>query len=671
MNYVLKRFFLVFQGDLRVCVYCCKIVLSYLRSSDANSDLTDDLKTVQEDLQNRLGGSSTPDLTNFNSGQFSNSISDHAGIYRSLPRRKASVGYQEERFVASKERTLDNFSNMDDKPKIVWDWVSLKAMWEEMLNPVTGIDWATHRHNMMKYCHSCVVGSELVDWLLAQRKITWRGQGVQIGQLLIDANLLECVSQAEQVFLDAYALYKPVQVPLSIVQESAETSSTRSSADFGDGRDWGQDPLWVTQIKNPNKIDEESEASETEKSVENHRILTQPEVNSDDLLTQHRLPSSASLYSLDLNLSESTVTLSKPKDSLSVKDPYVSGSSRGSSPTHFKTTPKHHRKHLNSSTTTETMTDEFLQKTLLSHKEQGTVMVAPTGWHSPHQLTSDSEVRAFQQLCNSYVTHENNLLGQLLENLNLSTSWADVILPIVHKVTEIVRPDVRHADDEMDIRQYIRFKKLPGGTKENCRIVNGVVCTKNVAHRHMRNRLKDPKILLISSSIDYQRFENRFLSLEPLVMQEHDYLKNTVARIASMKPDLVIVEKTVSRLAQEFMLDHGITLVINVKPSIMERVGRLTQGIIWESADTQLGRPQLGLCHNFYLETFQLPGNLTKTLMFFDGCAMHLGVSTSLNSQLFCLFIKNAKALDFYAFKRYFFSALFFFVVDLLLSSLK
>lgn len=60
-----------------------------------------------------------------------------------------------------------------------------------------------------QYCHSCVVGSELVDWLLAQRKITWRGQGVQIGQLLIDANLLECVSQAEQVFVDAYALYKP------------------------------------------------------------------------------------------------------------------------------------------------------------------------------------------------------------------------------------------------------------------------------------------------------------------------------------------------------------------------------------------------------------------------------------------------------------------------------
>ncbi len=33
-----------------------------------------------------------------------------------------------------------------------------------------------------------------------------------------------------------------------------------------------------------------------------------------------------------------------------------------------------------------------------------------------------------------------------------------------------------------------------------------------------------------------------------------------------MEPDLVLVEKTVSRVAQEFLLDAGITLVLNVKP---------------------------------------------------------------------------------------------------------
>lgn len=37
-------------------------------------------------------------------------------------------------------------------------------------------------------------------------------------------------------------------------------------------------------------------------------------------------------------------------------------------------------------------------------------------------------------------------------------------------------------------------------------------------------------------------------------------------RIADVRPNLVLVEKTVSRIAQDMLLEHGITLVINVKP---------------------------------------------------------------------------------------------------------
>uniref|UniRef100_V9IJF6 1-phosphatidylinositol-3-phosphate 5-kinase n=1 Tax=Apis cerana TaxID=7461 RepID=V9IJF6_APICE len=35
-------------GDLRVCTYCCKVVLSYLQSSDMRSDLSADLKALLE-----------------------------------------------------------------------------------------------------------------------------------------------------------------------------------------------------------------------------------------------------------------------------------------------------------------------------------------------------------------------------------------------------------------------------------------------------------------------------------------------------------------------------------------------------------------------------------------------------------------------------------------------
>ena len=63
-----------------------------------------------------------------------------------------------------------------------------------------------------------------------------------------------------------------------------------------------------------------------------------------------------------------------------------------------------------------------------------------------------------------------------------------------------------------------------------------------------------------------QRNENRLASLDPLVLQEFEFLKNFVARVVSLRPNVLLVEKTVSRLAQDMLLQHGITLVLNVKP---------------------------------------------------------------------------------------------------------
>ena len=73
------------------------------------------------------------------------------------------------------------------------------------------------------------------------------------------------------------------------------------------------------------------------------------------------------------------------------------------------------------------------------------------------------------------------------------------------------------------------------------------------------------------SIISPQRNENRLASLDPLVLQEHKFLKIFVARVAALRPNVLLVEKTVSRLAQDMLLQHGITLALNVKPVSREK----------------------------------------------------------------------------------------------------
>ena len=42
----------------------------------------------------------------------------------------------------------------------------------------------------------------------------------------------------------------------------------------------------------------------------------------------------------------------------------------------------------------------------------------------------------------------------------------------------------------MDIREYIKVKKGPGGSIDQCHYYSGVVFTKHVAHKRMRSTIK-------------------------------------------------------------------------------------------------------------------------------------------------------------------------------------
>nr|CAD7586825.1 unnamed protein product [Timema genevievae] len=155
---------------------------------------------------------------------------------------------------------------------------------------------------------------------------------------------------------------------------------------------------------------------------------------------------------------------------------------------------------------------------------------------------------------NSFTQHESSLLKQLLNAEGLAQSWADIMLPLAEQIVDVVCPDVKNEVDDMDIRQYVQFKKVPGGGRE--------------------------------SRIEYE------------------YLRNVVTRIANLQPNLVLVQRNVSRLAQEFLLGLQVTLVLNIKASVLERVSRCTQADIVTSVDAHIGRPRLGTCQMFHLETF-------------------------------------------------------------------
>lgn len=240
----------------------------------------------------------------------------------------------------------------------------------------------------------------------------------------------------------------------------------------------------------------------------------------------------------------------------------------------------------------------------------------------PSPLASPEETAVSIDKCCK--KHVNNILYQLLCVTGLSSNWYHVIQPLIMEAGYSVKPDVAKGDT-MDVCDYVRIKKIPGGCMENSSLIYGVVCTKNVTNKRMKTSFQRPRILLLTCSVELERSENKLSSFDQLRSQEYEYLKNLVARIFTHKPDIILVQGSVAKIAQDMLFDLEVTLVINVKESVMRRVSRLTQGDLLTSVDQLMLPIQLGTCGQFYLKSFYLPQGGKKTLMCFDQCAEHLG----------------------------------------------
>ncbi|XP_020800567.1 putative 1-phosphatidylinositol 3-phosphate 5-kinase [Drosophila serrata] len=219
---------------------------------------------------------------------------------------------------------------------------------------------------------------------------------------------------------------------------------------------------------------------------------------------------------------------------------------------------------------------------------------------------------ATSKLLESYCEHEEQLLAQLLRANHLDQEWDKVLQMLCSTAANHFKPE-HCTNDLMDIRNYVNFKKVPGGRRKDSSIVHGVAFSKNVAHKDMATHVPFPRILLLQCPIVYERIEGKFVTIETVLLQEKEYLRNVCARIMSFTPNVVLVHKNVAGIAQDLLRSYGVTLVLDVKLSVMERLSRTLQCDIVSSIESNITMPKLGYCNDFYIRNYN-----GKTLMFFE-----------------------------------------------------
>lgn len=238
--------------------------------------------------------------------------------------------------------------------------------------------------------------------------------------------------------------------------------------------------------------------------------------------------------------------------------------------------------------------------------------------------------------------HFRALISQLLEVENISLheddemGWLEIVTSLSWEAANFLKPDTSQGGG-MDPGGYVKVKCLACGHRSESTIVKGVVCKKNVAHRRMTTRIEKPRLLLLAGALEYHRVTNQLSSIDTLLQQETDHLKMAVAKIVAQKPNLLLVENSVSRYAQDLLLEKNISLVLNIKQPLLQRIARCTGAQIVTSIDL-LPSQKLGYCELFHVDKYDehsvssgtMGKKTVKTMMFFEGCSKPLGCTVLL-----------------------------------------
>ncbi|KAL0323381.1 UNVERIFIED_CONTAM: putative 1-phosphatidylinositol-3-phosphate 5-kinase FAB1D [Sesamum angustifolium] len=251
-------------------------------------------------------------------------------------------------------------------------------------------------------------------------------------------------------------------------------------------------------------------------------------------------------------------------------------------------------------------------------------------WTKPSSLSSFGEegsgsYRFKEQKLNALNNVRNGkfmaLVSQLIKSVGVDCSgnsgenWVDIVTSLSWEAAAFLKPDI-HEGQTMDPDGYVKSSNQRTSLQKAC-------CSQTHAYK-----VQNPRLLLIHGSLD---LSSGGLSSFESMQQEKDSLKSIVEMIEMCHPNVILVEKSVSRDIQESILAKGMTLVYDMKLHRLERVARCIGSPIL-STEIAIGK-KLRQCDSFRIEKFVEEHAVaaeggkrpSKTLLFLEGSPTRFG----------------------------------------------
>ncbi|KAL0696367.1 hypothetical protein Bca4012_063547 [Brassica carinata] len=244
--------------------------------------------------------------------------------------------------------------------------------------------------------------------------------------------------------------------------------------------------------------------------------------------------------------------------------------------------------------------------------------------------------RAMLEVANSKF---NFIVSQLIKSGGLSIeegeNWSEIVARLCWEAASLLKPDID--GKPVDPADYIKVKCIATGSCNESEVFKGLVFKKHAALKQMATNYEHPKIMLVEGVLGQPL--SGFSSLQSM-NEDKDYVKPVVDIIEALKPDVMLVEKSVSRDIQLSILGQKVTLVLDMKLHRLQRISKCIGSPIIPL--DSLSSQKLKHCDSFRIEKIVEEHNAvgeaekkpTKTLMFLEGCPTRLGCTFPLDKIL-------------------------------------
>ncbi|KXJ25911.1 T-complex protein 1 subunit gamma [Exaiptasia diaphana] len=170
--------------------------------------------------------------------------------------------------------------------------------------------------------------------------------------------------------------------------------------------------------------------------------------------------------------------------------------------------------------------------------------------------------------------------------------WGDLACNIALDAVNTVVIDRGDNRKEIDIKNYAKVEKVPGGDIEDSRVLTGVMLNKDVTHGRMKRRIENPRIILLDCPLEYKKGESQTsleisgeMDFNRILQLEEEHIKKICDEVIALKPDLVITEKGISDLAQHFLMKADISAIRRVRKTDNNRIARACGATIVNRTD--------------------------------------------------------------------------------------